>query len=81
MAEQRKPYTAALKHAAVRLGTEHRGGMAETARNLGMHVHRLRRWKQADPAHTPAAFPGHGRGPPEPAALRPRRGQAVTQGA
>lgn len=47
MAEQRKTYTAEFKQEAGRLVTEQRYGVAETARNLGLNVHMLRRWKQA----------------------------------
>jgi transposase len=35
--------------------------MTETARNLGLNVHRLRRWKQEYTANSQAAFPGNGR--------------------
>jgi transposase len=38
---------------------EQRYGVAETARNVGIHVHMLRRWKQAYTANTQAAFPGN----------------------
>ena len=46
MAEKRKTYTAEFKREAVRLITEQRYGVAETARNLGINVNMLRRWKQ-----------------------------------
>ena len=61
MAEQRKTSTAEFKQEAVRLITEQRYGVAETARNVGINVNRLRRWKQEsiDKAHV--AFPGNGR--------------------
>jgi transposase len=45
MAEQRKTYTAEFKQEAVRLVPDHHHGVAETARNLGINVHMLRRWK------------------------------------
>jgi transposase len=73
MAEKRKTYTAACKQEAVRLVMEQRYGMAETARNLGMNVTMLRRWKQEYTANTQAAFPGNGRCTPEPAELRSLR--------
>ena len=73
MTEQRKTSTVEFKREAVRLITEQRYGVAETARNLGMNVNRLRRWKQAYTVNTPAAFPGNGRLTPEQAALRQRR--------
>jgi transposase-like protein len=47
MAEKRNTYTAAFKREAVRLLTEPRDGVAETARNLDSKVNMLRRWKQA----------------------------------
>jgi transposase-like protein len=59
MAEQRQTSTAACKQEAVRLVPDHPHGVAETARNLGINVHRLRRWKQEYTAHT-AACPGNG---------------------
>jgi transposase len=73
MAEKRKTYTAEFKHEAVRLVTEQHYGMAETARNLGITVNMLRRWKQVYTANTQTAFPGHGHGTPEQAELRQLR--------
>jgi transposase len=61
MAEKRKVYTAEFKQEAIRLITEQRYGVAETARNLGINVNMLRRWKQAYTANAQAAFPGNGR--------------------
>ena len=61
MAEKRKTYTAEFKQEAVRLITEQRYGVAETARNLGINVNMLRRWKHEYTANTHAAFPGNGR--------------------
>ena len=46
MAEKRKTYTAEFKREAVRLVTDQRYGVADTARNLGLNVTMLRRWKQ-----------------------------------
>src|SRR5262249_31074465 len=73
MTEKRKTYTAEFKRAAVRLITEQRYGVAETARNLGLNVHLLRRGKPAYTANTQAAFPGNGHLPAAQAELRPRR--------
>ena len=70
MAETRKTSTAELKREAGRLVTAQRYGVAETARHLGLHGHRLRRWKQAYTTHTSAALPGHGHCTPAQAALR-----------
>ena len=61
MAEQRKTSTAECKREAVRLVTEQRYGVAETARNLGLNVNMLRRWKQEATATPQVAFPGNGR--------------------
>ena len=73
MTEKRKTYTAEFKREAVRLVTEQRYGVAETARNLGITVKMLRRWKQEDTAHTQAAFPGNGHLPPDQEELRQLR--------
>ena len=73
MTENRQTYTAEFKREAVRLVTEQRYGVAETARNLGINVHMLRRWKQAYTVSPPAAFPGNGRLTLEPNELRQRR--------
>jgi transposase len=73
MAEKRKTYTAEFKREAVRLVTEQRYGVAQTARNLGLNVNMLRRWKQEATAHPQAAFPGNGRLTPEQDELRQRR--------
>jgi transposase-like protein len=47
MPENRQTSTAAFTREAVRLVTEPRDGVAETARHLGIHVNRLRRGQQA----------------------------------
>jgi transposase-like protein len=47
MAEKRKVYSTEFTQEAVRLMTDQRYGVAETARHLGINVNRLRRWKQA----------------------------------
>ena len=73
MAEKRKTYTAEFKREAVRLITAQRYRVAETARNLGMNVNMLRRWKQEYTANTQAAFPGNGRLTPDQEALRQLR--------
>jgi transposase len=73
MIEKRKTSTAEFKREAVRLITEPRYGVAETARNLGIHVNRLRRWKQKYTANTPAACPGHGHRTPDQAEFRQLR--------
>jgi transposase len=75
MAEKRKVYSAEFKQEAVRLITEQRYGVAETARNLGVNVNMLRRWKQEYTAHTQAAFPGNGHLPLEQDELRQLRAE------
>jgi len=69
MTEQRKTYTAEFKHEAVRLSTEQGYGVAETARNLGLNVHMLRRWRRELNDRPHGVFPGHGRLTPEPEEL------------
>jgi transposase len=61
MAETRKLYSPEFTQEAVRLLTDHRYGVAETARNLGIHVNRLRRWQQEYLATAHTALPGNGR--------------------
>jgi transposase len=73
MAEKRKTYTTECKQEAVRLITDQRYGVAETARNLGVNVNMLRRWKQAYTTNTTAACPGNGRLTSDQEALRQRR--------
>jgi transposase len=73
MAEQRKTYTTELQQEAVRLLTDQRDGVAETARNLGVNVNMLCRWTQEYTPNATAAFPGNGRLTPEQEALRQRR--------
>jgi transposase len=70
MAEKRQVYTTEFKPEAVRLITEQRYGVAETARNLGINVNMLRRWKQEYTANAATAFPGHGHLTPDQAELR-----------
>jgi transposase len=61
MAEKRKVYSTEFKQEAVRLITDQHYGVAETARNLGINVNMLRRWKQEYTANAHMAFPGNGR--------------------
>jgi transposase len=65
MAEKRKSYTAEFKREAVRLVIEHQYGVAEAARNLGINVNMLRRWKREVAYSENGAFPGKGRLSPE----------------
>jgi transposase-like protein len=73
MTANRKTDTAECTREAVRLVTEQRDGVAETARHVGIHVNRLRRWNQAYTVSTPAAVPGNGRLTREPNELRQLR--------
>ena len=73
MTEKRKTYTAEFKREAVRLVTEQRYGVAETARNLGINGNMLRRWKQEYTDSVQAAFPGNGRLTPGQEELRQLR--------
>jgi transposase len=73
MAEKRKVYSAEFTQEAVRLITEQRYGVAETARHLGINVNMLRRWKQKYTANAHTAFPGNGRLTAEQEALRQLR--------
>jgi len=73
MAEKRKVYSTEFTQEAVRLIIEQRYGVAETARNLGINVNMLRRWKQEYTTHVTAAFPGNGRLTPDQEALRQLR--------
>jgi transposase len=73
MTEKRKTSTAEFKREAVRLVTEQRYGVAETARNLGLNVNMLRRWKQEHTVNPSATFPGNGNLTPEQAELRQLR--------
>lgn len=70
MAERRKTYTPEFKQEAVRLITEQRYGVAETARNLGINTNMLRRWKQEYSGNPQTAFPGNGRLTPDQEELR-----------
>lgn len=65
MAEKRKTYTAEFKHAAVCLVTEQGYGVSEAARNLGLNVNMLRRWKRELTERANGAFPGKGHLSPE----------------
>jgi transposase-like protein len=50
----------AIKREAIRLVTEQRYGVSETARNLGINAHLLGRWKRECDTKASAAFPGNG---------------------
>lgn len=56
---KRKEYTAEFKREAVRLA-EQRDNRSEVARELGIHLSMLRRWKQELHENGERAFPGKG---------------------
>jgi transposase len=55
----RKTYTPDFKREAVRLAAES-GNLSRTARELGLHAHLLRNWREQLAADPERAFPGHG---------------------
>jgi len=60
MAGKRKTYTAEFKLAAVKMITDQKLSVAETARRLGVAEGRLHEWKKALTAKGAGAFPGSG---------------------
>lgn len=64
-AEKRQDYTAEFKREAVRLVMAHGYGITEAARNLGINVTMLGRWKRELEARENRAFPGKGRLSPD----------------
>ena len=56
----RKQYSLEFKQEAVRLVTEERMSVAQTARDLGIAENVLHRWKKELSQHGAKAFPGHG---------------------
>lgn len=55
----KKTYTKEFKEEAVRLAQQN-GNISETARNLGLQLSVLRRWKKELEDHSEKAFPGKG---------------------
>jgi transposase len=55
----KKTYTREFKEEAVRLARQS-GNTSETARNLGLQLSVLRRWKKEMEQHGEKAFPGKG---------------------
>ena len=56
----RKQYSSEFKQEAVRLITEEKRSVAQTARDLGVAQSVLHRWKKELSQHGANAFPGHG---------------------
>lgn len=65
MTKKRRTFTEQFKSDAVKLITEQGYKASEAARNLGIDVSVLRRWKQSLEAHGNHAFPGKGHMTPE----------------
>src|SRR6476469_9974334 len=63
MARPRSTYTAEFKLAAVRMITDQKLSVAETARRLDVGENLLREWRKAVLAAGDSAFPGQGRPP------------------
>jgi transposase len=60
MTEKRRVYTAEFKREAVRLVTAHGYGVTKAARNLGINVKMLGRWKRQAEQQTNGSIGGHG---------------------
>ena len=75
MARPRSTYTAEFKLAAVRMITEQKLSVAETARRLDVGENLLREWRKAVLAAGDAAFPGQGRPPAAEEELRRLRAE------
>lgn len=73
MGAKRRYYDDEFKQAAIRLVTVNGHGIAETARNLGINVNMLGRWKREDEAKQNPAFAANGHASPEQDELRQLR--------
>ena len=60
MSDKRRQYTEEFKQEAVRIVTEHGYGVTEAARNLGINVKMLGRWKRQAEQQTNGSIGGHG---------------------
>jgi transposase len=70
MAKVRRTFTAEFKLSAIRLMTDQKLSLTETARRLGIHENLLRKWKPDHEQKGDQAFPGNGNLPPEQEELR-----------
>lgn len=61
MSQERRRYTREFKLEAIRLSEESGKPIAEVARDLGINVKRLYRWRRRYREHGEQAFPGSGR--------------------
>ena len=75
MPRKRSTYTAEFKLAAVRMITDQKLSVAETARRLDVGENLLREWRKAVLAAGDAAFPGQGRPPAAEEELRRLRAE------
>ena len=75
MPRKRTTYTAEYKLAAVKMITEQKLSVAETARRLDVSETLLRAWRTAVLERGNAAFPGHGNLPPAEDELRRLRAE------
>jgi len=75
MARPRSTYPAEFKLAAVRMITDQKLSVAETARRLDVGENLLREWRKAVLAAGDAAFPGQGRPPAAEEELRRLRAE------
>lgn len=75
MARARTTYTAEFKLRAVKMITEQKLSVAETARRLGVCETLLRAWRTAVLERGDAAFPGHGNPTPADDELRQLRAE------
>ena len=75
MPRKRSTYTAEFKLQAVRMITDQKLSVAETARRLDVGENLLRTWKKAFEERGAAAFPGHGHPTPADDELRRLRAE------
>ena len=68
---KRRVFTTEFKQEAVRLAKEN-GNLSATARNLGLNIYVLQRWKQASESQSNNPFPGNGN-PQDPELTRLKR--------
>lgn len=70
MPDKRRNYGDEFKREAIRLVTVQGYGVSETARNLGININMLSRWKREAEAQANLASNGHGQVSPEQDELR-----------
>ena len=70
MGSSRRQYDKAFKKEVVRLGTEEGRGIAQLARDLGIHENLIYTWRQKFGEDPEGAFPGKGRLKPQDEEMR-----------